>query len=201
MGPNSYTPKGQALLGYHLTVNREGRITRVVPDFDYPKGDLGNPWDVTERYPIQTVADFARNLDFDALSIHTPKEQNMSSTKQRILQLLSLGPHTSFSLSLNTGVPQPSIRRSVATLRLDGYDIITRGGGRNAEYVLENTAGQVSALEQVRPAQSLADDLKDEYAAPEYHEDSFDHEDDLDDFFGVGYDDDIEEDPFDSDLD
>ena len=194
IGPTSNPPA--TLLGYHLTVDRTGKLVEIEADFNYPSKDRSK-WHGTGGFT--TVAQFAERADYDALVIHTPKEQSMS-TKQTILQLLSLGPQTSYALGVATNRPQPSVRRSVATLRLDGYDIITRGHGVTAEYVLENTAGQVSATGQVQPAQSLADDLKDEYFDASYHEDepSFDDEDD--DFFGDDYGYDLEVDPFEDDI-
>jgi hypothetical protein len=60
------------------------------------------------------------------------------STKQIILEQLSLGPQTSYALGVATNRPQPSVRRSVASLRKDGYDIASDGTGLEATYRLVN---------------------------------------------------------------
>lgn len=123
---------------------------------------------------------------------NTPKEQNMS-TKQTILQQLALGPQTSAALGTATNRPQATVHRNIATLRRDGYDIITRGSGVTAEYVLGTHVafdGVTGKPLPVNQAQSAADDARDEYASAEYHEDE--PWDDAPDFFDDGYDDDLE---------
>ncbi len=71
------------------------------------------------------------------------------TTKQRILSALEAGPLTSFSLSLLVDRPQPSVRRTIAALRQNGYDITsTEFGGLYPMYRLnprvENAANYIT---------------------------------------------------------
>lgn len=61
-----------ALLGYHLYVALDGTLTRVRPDYDYPKGDLGPAW---EPHGWDTVQKFAMFADYDRLVIHVERAQ------------------------------------------------------------------------------------------------------------------------------
>jgi hypothetical protein len=172
MGPNSTTPKGTALLGYHLTVDAQGKLVKVQPDFDFPKGDLGNAWGSAV---YATVADFAYSCDYDALVIHTPKEQNMELTaRQAILVgiLRSVSVANIGSLVLGTGAPAATIRRNIGALRNKGFNIEATGHG----YQLLSELGNGTVA--TSPAQSEEEDLKDEYGKSEYYEDNLDTWDD-----------------------
>lgn len=63
------TASAAPLLGYHLYVGADGTLTHVVPDYDYPNGDLGHAW-TPERW--RTVKAFAVSANYDRLVIHTP---------------------------------------------------------------------------------------------------------------------------------
>jgi hypothetical protein len=67
-------------------------------------------------------------------------------TKTTILNELSFGPLTSYALGVAIDKPQPSVRRTVAALRHEGYDIISRGTGLSAEYVWCRTTGRPRVL-------------------------------------------------------
>jgi len=86
------------------------------------------------------------------------------TTKQTIIQQLSLGPQTSYALGVATNKPQPSVRRSIASLRKDGYDIYSTGSGLNAEYRLVNARPQaVSQADGHADAYDTDIDAGDEY--------------------------------------
>lgn len=57
------------LLGYHLYVGADGVLTHVIPDYNYPHGELAKEW-TPHRW--NTVEKFALSADYDRLVIHTP---------------------------------------------------------------------------------------------------------------------------------
>ena len=53
----------------------------------------------------------------------------MRNTRQQtVLDTLGTGPATAAGLAARVGAPVPSIRRTIGTLRAQGYDITTEGG-------------------------------------------------------------------------
>lgn len=70
-------------------------------------------------------------------------------TKQLILAALRNGPQTSYALGVTTDKPQPSVRRTIGSLREDGYDIRTSGTGLNATYTLVEYSASTTTQEDI----------------------------------------------------
>ena len=121
----------------------------------------------------------------------------LTARQNVILGLLRLHDNVPTSvIVIHTGAPKATVRRNIGALRNKGFDIERTGFGYSLGAI--QPVGTVAPA--VQPAQSLADDLKDEYSDASYHEDEPSSGDD--DFFdGDDYDYDLEVDPFEDDLD
>lgn len=204
-------------LGYDVELDPQGNITRLTPVyFDKVQGDRrGESWDQRSLDYINKdggVPHLIRVFDFDMLIIHVPgnsepKEQTAMTLTPRqsiivsLLQSFSTEPLSVGTIVAHTAAPAASIRRNIASLRNKGFNIDATGHGYTLVGVLEGTVVEVEtpfggAVAQL--PQSAADDARDEYAKPEYHDtDLGDVDDDYDpfeeDFYGE---DDLEDDPF-----
>lgn len=200
MGPHT-TQEQRAQLAYHVTVNRKGVITKLQPDFDYPKQDLGKPWRkglvdfINFHGGIKHIID---RFDFDRLVIHVagnsePKEQktmkltNRQSVIVSLLRIRGVEGNTvaTSTFQVHTGMPAGSVRRNIASLRNKGFFI-------------ESTPTGYTLLGEL-PDQTVTKQ-ENGITVPEYHEDR--DLGDENDFEDDSFDDDpLFEDDFESDLD
>lgn len=68
----------------------------------------------------------------------------MNARQRKILQLLSVGGHNTTSLAREIGAPEPSIRRSIQTLRANGWNI-SFADDKTGVYALNSTPAAASS--------------------------------------------------------
>jgi DNA-binding IclR family transcriptional regulator len=69
----------------------------------------------------------------------------MNPRQRKIIQLIGVGGHNSTSLAREVGAPEPSIRRSIQTLRSNGWNISFADPTTGVYSLLQTPAAAASA--------------------------------------------------------